>query len=221
MRFLVALLVLFALTGCTSVKYNGSPTDYKDVSYPEVGTQATAYVGDTLLQKGIIAEGSILFVKKTIEGVLYDIPAKKYSQIGYDNKQDFFSGVGVIKGVLSDPVQALSLNREEGSQLCVITIFGGSACYDGEYETGTQILEFSNSFQQTLIYSGRIGNKINISYREFSNNSARPAFNNDVEYDLNTSKRIGYKGALIDVIEADNSKIVYKVVKNFPDSKNP
>jgi hypothetical protein len=73
-----------------------------------------------------------------------------------------------------------------------------------------------NSFQQTLIYSGRVGNKINVSYREFSNNTARPAFNNDVEYDLSSSNTIGYKGALIEVIKADNSSITYKLIRNFP-----
>ena len=35
----------------------------------------------------------------------------------------------------------------------------------------------SASFQQTLIYSGKVGNKINIGYRETSNDIARPAFN--------------------------------------------
>ncbi|MCI2286140.1 IS982 family transposase [Colwellia sp. MSW7] len=58
--------------------------------------------------------------------------------------------------------------------------------------------------------------KINVGYREFSNNSARPAFNNDVEYDLSSSNLIGYKGASIEVIKADNSSITYKVIKNFP-----
>jgi hypothetical protein len=33
---------------------------------------------------------------------------------------------------------------------------------------------------------------------------ARPAFNNDVEYDLSESKLIGYKGAQFEVIEASN-----------------
>ena len=60
-----------------------------------------------------------------------------------------------------------------------------------------------------------MGNKINIGYREFSSNSARPAFNNDVEYDLNESKQIGYKGALLEVIKATNQDITYKVLKNF------
>ena len=72
-----------------------------------------------------------------------------------------------------------------------------------------------DGFQQTLLYSGRIGNKINISYREFSNNVARPAFNNDVEYDLGESMTIGYKGAEIEIIEATNRMIKYRVIRNF------
>lgn len=73
----------------------------------------------------------------------------------------------------------------------------------------------SNSFQQSLIYSGRIGDKINIGYREFANSQARPAFNNDVEYDFNSSNIIGYKGAEIEIIEATNQFIKYKVIRNF------
>ena len=67
----------------------------------------------------------------------------------------------------------------------------------------------------TKIIVHKVGNKINISYREFQGSMARSAFNNDVEYDLNDSRQIGYKGALIDVLEADNQKIKYKVLKNF------
>ena len=66
-----------------------------------------------------------------------------------------------------------------------------------------------------LIYSGRVGDKIKAGYREFSNNLARPAFNNDVEYDLRESSVIGYKGARIEVVEATNEHIKYKVIQNF------
>ena len=73
----------------------------------------------------------------------------------------------------------------------------------------------ADAFQQTLIYSGKVGDKINIGYREFSSNVARPAFNNDVEYDLKDSTTIGYKGALIEVLEATNQSIRYRVIRNF------
>jgi hypothetical protein len=95
-------------------------------------------------------------------------------------------------------------------------VFNALYCYKGDYEVKTKISERGTSFQQTLIYSGRVGDKIKFGYREFSNNLARPAFNNDVEYDLSTSNIIGYKGAQIEVISSDNSGIKYKVLKNFP-----
>ena len=44
---------------------------------------------------------------------------------------------------------------------------------------------------------------------------ARPSFSNDIEYDLSDSKQIGYKGALIEVTDANNQDIKYKVLKGF------
>ena len=79
-----------------------------------------------------------------------------------------------------------------------------------DYEKKKYPVTNSDSFQQTLIYSGKVGDKINVGYREFSSNVARPAFNNEVEYDLSESKIIGYKGARIEVIEATNEYIKYK-----------
>ena len=189
----------------------------KDVDYPPVGKEVTAYVGDHMVEKGVIYEEQVLYVKQRVDGALYDIPSYEYPQVGFDDKQDFFSAIGVIRGALSDPIEALAVGKAEGSQVCVITTLGGSACYDADYERRGRVAETKNSFQQTLIYSGRVGDKINIGYREFSNNSARPAFNNEVEYDLSESKRIGYKGAQIEVWEADNSSITYEVLRNFPD----
>lgn len=216
MRNVIILLAFFVVTGCTTVSYNGADTFVKEVDYPEVGKAITVYVGDHMVQKGTIAEENVLVVHNMIDGALYDIPPNKYPQVGFDQKQDFYSAVGVVRGGLSDPVQALALKKQEGAELCVVTVFGSSACYQGKYERKKQLSERGNSFQQTLIYSGRVGDKINIGYREFSNNTARPAFNNDVEYDLSSSNTIGYKGAVIEVIKADNSSITYKLIRNFP-----
>jgi hypothetical protein len=73
----------------------------------------------------------------------------------------------------------------------------------------------SNNFQQSLLYNGRVGQIITIAYREFSGNRARPAFNNEVKYDLSVSKVLSYKGARIEVIDADNNQIEYRVLSNF------
>lgn len=83
------------------------------------------------------------------------------------------------------------------------------------FEKRKRPLASNDSFQQTLIYSGKVGDKINIGYREFSGNLARPAFNNNVEYDLSDSMLIAYKGARIEVLEANNQFIKYRVIENF------
>ena len=122
----------------------------------------------------------------------------------------------VVKAALCDPFKALLLEKNPDAEICVVTVFGALACYKGEYERKSQPSEMGESFQQTLIYNGRIGDKINVGYREFSNSLARPAFNNDVEYDLSASRTIGYKGAQIEVIDANNNSITYRVLRNFP-----
>jgi hypothetical protein len=212
-----ALLLVAALlaSGCTSVSYTGAQTQIQSVDYPALGKVITATVGEHLVSKGSVYQENKLFVNEPIDGVAYNIPAMSYAQLGADKKQDFYSAAGVIPGFLADPVQALLVSKSESEKLCVVTVFGGKSCYKGVFEVKQVVSEKGNSFQQTLLYSGRVGNKINISYREFSNNSARPAFNHDVEYDLSSSNIIGYKGASIEVISADNSTITYRVIKNF------
>ena len=144
-----------------------------------------------------------------------------YMKTGEDAAGEYFlPGTGedagrIQKAALADPWKAVMLKREQPN-LCVVTAFNIAACSNGQgIERKKKQILSQDSFQQTLIYSGRVGNKINIGYREFSNNTARPAFNNNVEYDLTESKMIGYKGAQIEVLEATNQIIKYRVVRNF------
>lgn len=215
MRNLAILLVLFVSSGCTAVKYNGAIRHIKDVNYPEIGVTETAFVGDHLISSGSIIEEEVLYVHETIDGALYHIPAGKYLGLGYDDLNYFYSASGVTYSAWADPLEALALEKEGKSRLCVVSIYSAKTCYSGDYERKTEVSARGDSFQQTLLYSGRVGDKINISYREFSNNFARPAFNNEVEYDLSSSKTIGYKGAVIEVMEADNNSITYRVLKSF------
>lgn len=81
--------------------------------------------------------------------------------------------------------------------------------------------EDHSNFECRLIYNGAQGNVIRVGYREFSQTAygmvARPAFSNDVTYDLTVSKSIRYKGAKIDVLDADNEQIVFRLTEDFSD----
>jgi len=215
---IITLTTLILLSGCTSVQYNGAKTEMQKVNYPPIDKTVTAYVGDHMVEKGVISQIEVLRVLQPIDGAMYNIPAKTFAQLGFDSSQDFYEASGVTKNPFADPFSALSVDHNQDSQICVVTVLGVESCYAGQFERQEVVSESSNSFQQTLIYSGRVGDKINIGYREFSSNLARPAFNNEVEYDLGEGSTIGYKGALIEVIEANNNSIKYKLLRNFPDS---
>ncbi len=211
----VALAAIIGLSGCASIPYGGGES-VQNVDYPTVGAVTTKFVGDHLVEKGTITKHDALTVLRPIDGVAYDIPARTYTQIGSNSEGDFFSAIGVTKNPFADPVSALCLGKQAGAELCVATPFtNAAACYKGQWRRDTVTSETGKNFKQTLIYSGRIGDKLNISYREFSGGLARDAFTNSIEYDLSVSNTIGYKGAEIEVIEADNRKIVYKLVSNF------
>lgn len=86
----------------------------------------------------------------------------------------------------------------------------------------TQIQDVdSPGFRQELIYNGRIGDSLKFLYREFSGDLMRPPFSQEVQYDLNDSHTIGFRGVRIEVIEATNTQLRYRVVSSFPDPVAP
>jgi hypothetical protein len=79
--------------------------------------------------------------------------------------------------------------------------------------TSKEIVRFtSESFRRELIYSGVSQNTVTVVYREFKDNLARPAFTQELKYDLGQSRVIGYKGARFEVLDAGNTAITYKVL---------
>ena len=67
----------------------------------------------------------------------------------------------------------------------------------------------------TLVYGGKTGTKIKLGYREIWKNITRPAGDVFVEYDLADSTVVEFKGARIEVFEATNESIRYRVTQAF------
>ncbi|UIP29001.1 hypothetical protein [Photobacterium sp. TLY01] len=221
MKRLFILLIAGVIGGCASPDYNYR-AETTEISEPPIGSVNIAYVGDILLKQGKYAEHDAIYLHEMVSiGWSYDLLPGYYIKKGEDHNSETYmpsndSESGSInKAALSDPWQAIMVYKNKPT-VCIITAINAMACEQNvKFEREKKPVLSSNSFQQTLIYSGKVGNKINIGYREFSNNHARPAFNNDVEYDLNSSKLIGYKGARVEVIDASNELIKYKVIRNF------
>lgn len=72
-----------------------------------------------------------------------------------------------------------------------------------------------NCFKKEMVYNGKSGTGLKFVYREYVNDLARPAFFQELQYDLADSNIIGFKGLRIEVIKATNTSIEYKVIKSF------
>ncbi len=71
------------------------------------------------------------------------------------------------------------------------------------------------NFKQELVYNGKSGNIARFLYREYSGNMARPAFTQELTYDLSESKVIGFREVRLQVLGTSNTSIKYKVISGF------
>jgi hypothetical protein len=145
--------------------------------------------------------------KKPVQGIL-----KKWSKIGQDNINTMCFPSSSI--CLSDPQNTgyfshFGIGAQVGSNKLEQPV---------KYRiTPSEPVIKEDSFKYTALYQGKTKNSIKISFREFNNDMARPAFTQDIDYELNAdgSTTIGFKGLRIEVIKATNMELTYKVIKDY------
>jgi hypothetical protein len=71
--------------------------------------------------------------------------------------------------------------------------------------------EEKGSFRMELLYTGITGNTVRLTYREYIDDLARPAFYQDLTYDMTESKTIMFKTLKIKIVESTNSYLKYIV----------
>ena len=75
-----------------------------------------------------------------------------------------------------------------------------------------EVDEYSkDTFKEELIYTGRSGNTIHLSYREYVQSLARPSFFQELRYDIGRSGTITFRGYKIHVLDANNENIRFVV----------
>ncbi|MBI5136508.1 MAG: hypothetical protein HZA24_04120 [Nitrospirae bacterium] len=179
--------------------------------------------------------------KVDVGGVLYteydytQTPAARISEpITVSNKSyqagTVFDGV-LIDGIesycpahysLGDTYPCLSDSDNDGSfdrTLNLSSVMGGwTPLTSGVgYESTVSTSGTEKGFKIELLYQGIVGTGISVSYREYKDDMARPAFTQDVKYEMdgNGGALIGFKGSRIEVIKATNVDIMYRVKKGL------
>ena len=230
MKRLICAGLLSALTACAGTPPPNYVPVSKSISFPAVGVESTASLGEDLVRQGIYTEtdGIELLAENNIKGYrlspgfypqISEDSAGTYHSFGTNKSRDDSGYIMQARDFLGFPLAIPQSIRASKAKQEVCVVVGGLQAPVCDTEHPFRRIRkpalSERDFQQTLIYSGRVGDKIRIAYRESSGNLARPAFSNDAEYDLSSSQEIAYRGARLKILDADNLKIRYVVLKNF------
>lgn len=232
--FRTALIVTLTLllAACASTQAVMPRLDIVD--RPPVGSVAQAELGDTIVEKGKLTTFDGLLLKNEVtwgDGFLlkkFTISPGKLRAKQIDSEYTYFysdkmTAYDAMLGTSPYAAGGICVKRADPSY--VRGFFQTGRCNNNfkpaPEVTPTRVVDFdAPNFRQELIYNGRSGETVKFLYREFSGEYARPPFSQEVQYDLKDGNTIGFKGVRIEIVEASNTRLSYRLISSFPDPAN-
>lgn len=238
-RIFLILLSLFLATSATTATSGEafilSSPSYKPVQLPALDIPTEAEPGQTMLMTARRADVPAMRLSENVvhegskHGTSYSltIPAGVLELQASNGGGQFFRANGELKihwrGILGGayPVAAGVFVPYDSSQPTQV-YYGdsnGRALTVSEVHPGIELkpesmeLYDSSGFKRELVYAGVSQNTVSILYREFMNDMARPAFSQDLKYDLSQGDEIAFKGARFKILKANNVGISFKVLR--------
>lgn len=220
-RFFYIIALTFIVSSCSIT----SPAYYSSVNDKPSENIISKQIGETVLfqQEGFlcpsikITKGSKTTTETVKEGVE---PGEMYTLYAISGSKKYYY-----------PSQSITRNGVFAKKCIVINQNSNKEQFKFNDGLGWLTHEFSNKieytnaqpqpdktkafFQKDFIYNGRVGNSLKFTYREFIDDLARPAFTQDLQYDLTESDVIGFKDARIKITDATNTTLKYKVINGL------
>lgn len=194
----------------------------RDKVFPAIGSPATASVGDTVYEKSHLSvlpaytideefSGKNIFARVNLSAgdKFVEIPTKANLKACRSASMDDFLRK-LYNACLYDDERDGSFDR-----------FGANEVQGGKklphpipYKTTELIQPTSDSIRQVVIYLGSTKDSLRLSYREFINDMARPAFTEEYTFPLTDKfpQTIAFKGVKLAVAATDGEGLHYTVV---------
>lgn len=231
-----SILVIIFIQGCTTTSehlgraYTPSYYSSSISDYPGIGETKTVEVGESLVWKDKQATIPAVDIEQTIEHPAENIGKNftitllsgRYVENGKDAFGTFYEGKKSNVLVDSQPVHYeggiyipnLDPTKTEiylkSNQRPLSYVRGGIPFKKSLHQKRDDL-----SFKKELVYTGISQKVVSILYREFNEDMARPAFSQDLKYDLSESNIVGYRGARFEIINATNQGLTYKTLKQL------
>lgn len=180
----------------------------------ELNTLVRKELGESLVNKGIMTVYEAIKITESPSFVIDLVRRYPYGQgevlaLQFENKKWRYYyklnlltfGVAVSKSNSKDVRPTYGRNNKKVKGFKVEETIHVS--YDTEY------------YMQEFVYNGKIENSLKFLYREYISDNVRPSFTQEIQYDLDESKIIGFKGLRLEVVNVTNTQIEYKVLQSF------
>lgn len=229
---LATMAAALALGGCVSSQAVSPQVEIID--HPPINANAQAELGDTILEKGKLSTYDGLILKNELtwgDGIILKkiniSPGRLRERQQDENFKYFYSDKMTMYDALlgTSPYFGGGLCTKKADQTFVrLFIIAGRCIIKSRIPPEIEPTRITDAdapgLRQELIYNGRSGDTVKFLYREFAGDLARPPFSQDIQYDLKDGMTVGFKGARIQIVDASNTKLTYRVLSSFPD-QNP
>lgn len=231
---LVLLSAMVALLSGCATPLPVQPPELQFTDHPALNVESTAEIGETLLAKGKVYVFEGLDLQERISDLgtsreyIVEPHAMRLERIDGDGKRYYVPALDSY--FVNDkafnrrarPSGAFLVLKSDGALELQgyydLTTAGKISPTTPRFKIGKIVDRRQPNFRQELIYGGRVGNQIKLTYREFSGDLIRPGFTQEAQYDIATDTTVGFKGVRITVIDATNTRLKYKVLKSFADA---
>ena len=241
MKIVAVIVSMVMLSGCVTTGGSQSKLVRKQLEVklemlPTLNVVHTAEVGQSLVARRFLNTTSVIKVNQPVTHNINDgmtrlamvASAGIYDEIGsgelgeyYEDKSFMVNGKlndekksGYLGGLIVPPNSDMATHMYRNPQMVDANIPVQLAS-PVKIERLKKTVAHKDNFVRELTYAGVSKNVVTIVYREFANDIARPAFTQELKYDLGEGRVIGYRGARFEIIQASNTEIQYRVLKHL------
>lgn len=235
-RFLITALPLLFALGCATLPISYNEPTPERIKAPELNKEVEAEIGNPLIlymfkkthKAVVLLNPETRELSYRINYTQVNLPAVKYKFIGSNGIYDYFEppcklSFTYSSGTLTEEYGGIGIPKTEGLKMKVFFVKPDwTDEIDPVSYKETSITEIpKDGYKHELIYNGIDGKTIKCIYREYLNDLARPAFTQELSYNLDVDTTIGFKGSRIKILDANNTSVKYIVLKHIDENVLP